>query len=150
MVLQPARKYGVYFLVGLCCVLTTSASFAIELQCPASVDVSEKLVNEPSPWEAVIDQGRGGYHLDKVGFYSGHPKNKGAVVPDKATRSKGLAKTTWYFPQKKSDNFWISCSYANTAIMLTQQLPDGLSYCEVASELLPSGSVLRIKSIVCK
>jgi hypothetical protein len=114
------------------------------------VQVSENLANQIPPWEAVVDQGRGGYNLDNVGFYSGHPKNKAAVVPDKTTRSKALAKTTWRFPQKKSADFWVSCSYANTSILLTRQLPDGLSHCEVTSELLPSGSVLRIKSIACE
>ena len=144
------RKYGVYFFVVLYCALATSTCLAVDLQCPASVQISESLANQIPPWEAVVDQGRGGYNLDNVGLYSGHPKNKAAVVPDKTTRSKGLAKTTWRFPQKKSADFWISCSYANTSILLTRQLPDGLSHCEVTSELLPSGSVLGIRSITCE
>ena len=144
------RKYGLYLLIGLCYALPTSSCLAVEFQCPASVQVSESLANQVPPWEAVADQGRGGYNLDNVGFYNGHPKNKAAVVPDKTSRSKGLAKTMWRFPQKKSADFWISCSYANTSILLTRQLPDGLSHCDVTSELLPSGSVLRIKSIACE
>jgi hypothetical protein len=72
------------------------------------------------------------------------------MVPDKTTRSKGLAKTSWRFPQKKSADFWVGCSYANTSIMLARQLPEGLSQCEVINDLLPSGSVLRIRSIVCE
>jgi hypothetical protein len=148
--LGSRKKHGVYFLVGLCAVLISSMSFAIELQCPASVEVSEKLINEPMSWEGLIDQSRGGHHLESVGFYVGHPKNKGGVVPDNTARSKDLAKTTWRFPEKKSDDFWIGCTYANTNAMLTQQLPNGLSYCEATSELLPSGSKLRIKSVVCR
>ena len=144
------RKCGLYLLVSLCCALATSTCLAAEFQCPASVQVSENLANQIPPWEVVMDQGRGGYNLDNVGFYSGHPRNKAAVVPDKTARSKGLEKTTWRFPEKKSADYWINCFYANTNITLTRQLPDGLSHCEVASELLPSGSVLRIKSISCK
>src|SRR5271166_2191711 len=88
------RNYRAYFVAGLMCVLCITPCLAIEFQCPASVEVSEQLGNQPAPWEALVDQSRGGYQLDKVGFYSGHPKNKGTVVPDKTTRSKGLAKIT--------------------------------------------------------
>jgi hypothetical protein len=144
------RNYRSFLMVALFSALTNSACLAIDFQCPATVEVSQQLAEPPAPWQALNDQARGGHHLDNVGFYSGDPKNKGAVVPDKTSREKGLAKTTWFFPQKKSADFWISCSYTDTNVILTQQLPNGLSYCEVTSEVLPSGSRLRIKSIVCR
>jgi hypothetical protein len=145
-----ARNYRAGLLAVMLCALISSPCFAVDFQCPASIEVTQQIVEPPASWQALSDQARGGYHLDNVGFYNGHPKNKGAVVPDKTTRAKGLAKTTWLFPQKKSADFWISCSYTDTSIMLTQQLSSGLSYCEVTSELLPSGSTLRIKSIICQ
>jgi hypothetical protein len=145
-----AERYGIYILAVLFTILVLPACYAIEFRCPASIEVSEQLQSEQPGWESLVDQTRGGYRLDNVGFYNGHPKEKGAVVPDKTTRSKSIAKTVWRFPGKKSATSWLACSYANTSVMLVRQLPDGLSYCEMTSELLPSGSVLRIKSVVCE
>lgn len=145
-----AERRGIHVLVALFIILTVPACYAIEFRCPASIEISEQLRSEQPNWESLIDLGRGGYRLDNVGIYSGHPKEKGAVVPDKTTRSKGIAKTVWRFPGKKSATFWLACSYTNTSIMLVRQLSDGLAYCEMVSELLPSGSVLRIQSVVCE
>lgn len=145
-----AGRYQRFIVAVLCSALTVPACYAIEFRCPASIEVSEQFQGEQSEWEAFIDRSRGGYRLDNVGIYSGHPKERGALVPDKTARSKGIGKTVWRFPGKKSATSWLACSYSNTNIMLVRQLPDGLSYCEMTSELLPSGSVLRIKSVVCE
>ena len=120
------------------------------LYCPESINVTEKASEVDAPWEVALDNGRRGYFLDDVRFYSGHPSQMASLVPDSVNRSTSERKSIWRFPSDNSTGYWIACSYQNTRLLATKKLPPVVKKCQVIEQLLPSGVVLKVKSIACQ
>lgn len=118
--------------------------------CPESINVTEKASEVDRPWEVTLDNGRRGYFLDDVRFYSGHPSQMASLVPDSDSRSANERKSIWRFPSNSSTGYWIACSYQNTRLLATKKLPTNVKECQVVEQLLPSGVVLKVKSTACK
>ena len=121
---------------------------AAQFQCPSSIDIEETLRTSISPWEKVVSPQ--GYHLDRAFVFNRHPSEGGSQVPDKTIKSKRVLRDMWYFPEKKSERFWIGCSYLRSNTVLVQPVGAGLGQCEVTYETLPSGKILKLASIQCQ
>ena len=120
------------------------------LTCPESIKVTEKASGVDAAWQITVDKGRGGYLLDNVGFYFGHPSGMASLVPDSSDDSSGERKSIWRFPPDNSTRYWIACSYHNTRLLVTKELRAGVKTCQVNKQLLPSGAVLKIKGVTCQ
>lgn len=130
------------------CLLLACPSAAADLACPVSLSVRQTAVNVSAEWEATSVSES--VHLDHVAFYLKHPKEGGALVPDKSAKQKGEERVTWNFVRGPGDEFWLGCLYTGTTIILAQKLKPDVSQCVVQYDLLPSGSRLRVKAISCK
>ena len=118
--------------------------------CPESLDVTETVSGLELEWEGVVDGARRVHKLEGVRLYSGHPKEMGNLVPDSVRREKGLQKTTWRFPTSASENYWLACTYQNTTFLAVKKLTPEIKSCIVTEQMLPSGVVLKLKSVMCQ
>jgi hypothetical protein len=130
-----------------CSILLTGSLFAADLACPVALSVRQTATSVPSGWEATSSSEPA--HLDGVTFYLKHPKDGGALVPDKTVKQKGEERVTWSFVSQPGDEFWLGCRYTGTTVILVQKLKKDVSQCVVRYDLLPSGSRLRVKAIGC-
>jgi hypothetical protein len=128
--------------------LLSRLSFAGDISCPMSVSVNQTAINLPSGWETIPSSEPA--HLDRVGFYLGHPSSGGTLTPDTQQKRSGEEAVTWKFVRGAGDEFWVGCLYAGTKIIIAQKLDTHLSQCVVRYALLPSGSRLRLIAISCK
>jgi hypothetical protein len=143
---HPPSKY-ILLLISVIFSLPISAN-AENIQCPPSINVSEKVVTSPENWEGYVVPRE--HYLDNVMFSSGHPSGLATLVPDKAINKKGKSVSTWLFPGENPDGFWLSCTYHNTNAVLTKRLPKGAKRCRLTLKLTKSGTFLQIESIVCE
>lgn len=120
------------------------------LYCPESIKVTENASGIDATWEITLDNGRRGYFLDDIRFYSGHPSQMASLVPDSTSRSANERKSIWRFPSDSSTGYWIACSYQNTRLLVTKKLPKNVKTCQVNEQLLPSGVVLKVKGVACQ
>jgi hypothetical protein len=126
------------------------SAVAATVLCPESLKVTESVLEVEADWEVIIDPGRRAYMLDGVRIYIGHPNQMGSLAPDSVLRDKELQKTTWHFPSSGSDKYWIACSYRNTKLLAIKKLDPEIKSCQVAEQLLPSGALLKLKSVLCQ
>jgi hypothetical protein len=126
----------------------SSSATAADFTCPASVSVRQTVVNVPTGWEGT--SGSDAPHFDRVSFYLKHPKDGGALVPDRTEKRSGVESVTWNFVRGPRDEFWLGCLYTGTTVILAQRLNTNISQCVVQYDLLPSGVRLRLKIISCK
>jgi len=141
---RAALLCTVFLVAGVLC----NSSWAAELKCPTSVAVRQELQTTPAGWEAV--GGSSDVQLDRVAFYLKDPSLGGSLVPDATQRSKGEEREIWKFKANPGDEFWMGCVYLDTTVILARKLDTTVSKCEVRYELLPSGSRLRVKQILCE
>lgn len=127
-----------------------NAATDVKILCPESLAVAETASGVDVDWEVIVDGGRGAHVLDGVRVYDGHPRELANLVPDSVRREKGLQKTTWRFSNARSENYWLACSYQNTTLLAVKKLTSTLKSCQVTQQLLPSGAVLKIKSMICQ
>ena len=127
-----------------------NAATDTKVLCPESLDVTETVSGLELEWEGVVDSARRAHKLEGVRLYSGHPKEMGNLVPDSVRHEKGLQKTSWRFPTSASENYWLACTYQNTTFLAVKKLAPELKSCTVTQQLLPSGAVLKLKSVTCQ
>jgi hypothetical protein len=144
--IHPPSKY-ILLLILVIFALPMSA-YAENIQCPPSMNVSEKVVTSPENWEGYVVPKE--HYLDNVMFSNGHPSGLATLVPDKTIERKAKSVSTWLFPGNDSGGFWLSCTYHNTSAVFTKRLPKGTKRCVVTSKLTKSGTFLQIESIVCE
>ncbi|QDQ27511.1 hypothetical protein FNU76_14740 [Chitinimonas arctica] len=145
--------YRTHFLIGALLLGLSGGASAAESQamsCPESLPVTEQAGTLDKPWEVVADQGRGGYGLDGVRFYSGPPQEMATLVPDQTRQTSRERKSVWRLPSNGGQQYWLACAYRNTALLATRALPPELKSCELTEQLLPSGKVLKVVAVVCK
>jgi hypothetical protein len=114
----------------------------ISLSCPPSIQVDSKTAAAPpAGWEAHQPGGQATRALTAAGFTDGHPKDNAVLRPASATR----AATQYKFPADYPDGVWISCSYRDTTIFLTQKLPSGVKSCVIQYRDKPVGAIASIR-----
>lgn len=152
MSLNRIKKIIRYATIGgiLTCQFQANATEIVTVLCPESLNVTETASELEAGWDVVVDRGRRAYKLDGVRIYLGHPREMGSLVPDSVRREAGLQKTTWLFSKSVSDQYWIACSYQNTKLLAIKKLAPDLASCQIKEQLLPSGTVLKLKSVHCQ
>jgi len=73
---------------------------------------------------------RSDHILAGVTFFSGPPEEKASLVYDNWKKRDGLAYAVWNF-HDSTHRIWLSCRYANTDVVLTKELPEKISQCNV-------------------
>ncbi len=138
-----------YVLALILVIFTTPMSVKAEnIQCPLSINVSEKIVTAIANWEGYVMPRE--HYLETVMFSNGHPSDLATLVADEQVEKKGKFVSKWLFPGNYSSGFWLSCTYHNSSSVFTKRLPNGTKSCVVTSKLTKSGTFQQIESIVCE
>lgn len=138
------------FITIFCFLQQANAATDAKVLCPESLDVTETVSGLDVAWEGVVDGARRAHKLEGVRLYYGHPKEMRNLVPDSVRREKGLQKTTWRFSTSASENYWLACTYQNTTFLAVKKLTPEIKSCIVTEQMLPSGVVLKLKSVMCQ
>jgi hypothetical protein len=117
--------------VCLCAALFTAVccSAAESPACPEKIEVEQKLPKELPGWAAMLDDAP--QQLAGVTFYEGPPEEKASLVYDSITKAAGKETAAWEFNAQGSAQFWMTCSYAGTTLMLKKRLPPAIRTCTV-------------------
>jgi hypothetical protein len=122
---------------------------AADTYCPNSIAVKQSIEEVPEGWKAV--EGGARLQLSGITFFSGPPQEKASLAYDSWVKRKGLAYGVWHFEPKSGRRIWLSCSYANTSVVLTKPMPAETSECRVTYD--PNalvGGLPKIKGIACR
>jgi len=113
---------GWRFLVPLALFIHVPAG-ARDLSCPETIETQQSIAgNAPANWRAAIDKASGApvSHWDGVAFSDGPPENLASLVPDDSKTAAGNRVDIYKFPASVYKQIWLSCSYAQTAVILTK------------------------------
>ena len=94
-------------------------------QCPTEIETTQTLSTQNSNWENSIDDTK--HPMLGIRFSDGPPAEIAWLVPDR-TETGGVQ--TWVLP-KSDRGYWVSCSYANTKILLSKRLAATTGRCRV-------------------
>lgn len=123
------------------------ARAAPEVSCPAEIVVAER-VAPAKGWS--VRHGEQRRPLSGIGFFSGPPEQKAALVNDEELPGAGGTVALWRFPPAK-ERYWIVCYYGGTRTTLARPLPAALKTCRVTYDKQPEGSSsLEPKSMTCE
>ena len=128
---------------------THSLAGTTPILCPQELQIKESASTPDPSWEITSNLGAGGYPLDSVNLYLGHPRQLVNLAPDKTSQRKLERQYSWKLTPS-SDAYWVACTYANSLSMLTNRLPENLGKCALTETLLPSGKKLAIAEFVCE
>jgi hypothetical protein len=90
--------------------------------CPAQIYLSESTKNIP-PGFAINTDGIGLRMLSGIRFFIGRPEKLGEIIPDSPNDYESI----WQFAP--TDPVWIVCSYRDSGLTLTRQLPPKTTTC---------------------
>ncbi len=104
---------------------------AREMACPSRIDVQETAdLTKLEGWRTYESSVLSKHTFFDVIFSEGPPEKMVFRTPSKTTSSK-LKKLEVYDFSGATDDLWLSCIYRDTAISLTQKMPEKISRCEV-------------------
>jgi hypothetical protein len=113
-------------------VAASTASAAGFIECPARIDVNQRLAAQIPGWSVVpsVAPDEMPHQLAGVTFFDGNPRERASLVPDKQSKLKASTIASWTFGV--SDRaIWIACSYAWTSVVLSRPLPKATRTCSI-------------------
>ncbi|KTD17406.1 STY0301 family protein [Legionella jordanis] len=115
------------FILGLCQIFSFPAACAAGLPCPKEIDTRQILLHNIPGWQSYSAASNQKNYLNRLTFYSGHPKEQASLAPDnESSKSKILQ---WSF---NDEEIWIACGYAETNIELIRKLEKPAHQCKVS------------------
>ncbi len=112
-------------------------TWAAEPNCPVSLEVDETLKQSPEGWT----EGRSNIprRLSGITIFEGDPKELASLVGEQHKTSKTALVSTWRFTP--GTQYWMSCSYSGTRIVLSRPIPPNYRACVVtyATDVLIDG-----------
>jgi hypothetical protein len=93
--------------------------WAAEPTCPTTLEVNETLQQNHEGWtESRSNIPR---RLSGITIYEGDPKELASLIGDQRKTSITTMTSTWHFT--RGTQFWISCGYSGTRIVLSRPIP---------------------------
>lgn len=92
------------------------------------------------------------HQLAAVTFYDGLPEEKASLVYDRIVKAAGGKETaTWSFKAQAGRQFWLTCSYSGTNVVLKKALPLQIARCSVIYDATAKVAGLpAIDKITCR
>lgn len=122
----------------------------LRIDCPESIAAVESLDGAGEAWRVETDLGKRGKFLDSISVFSGPPAEMASLVPDRSSERKQRRISAWEFSAQSSEAYWVACTYTNSTLQLTRQLPSGVRRCELSERLQPNGVKLGIEGMKCE
>jgi len=100
-------------------------ALAAELTCPASITVDETLTSNHEGWTV----GRTDLlrRLSGITIFEGNPADMASLIGEQRKPAKTMIVSTWRFTP--GAQYWVSCSYSGTRIVLSQPIPQSYRAC---------------------
>ena len=109
-----------------------SLTASITLNCPPHITTEQHVKTLPAGWSAGTDIAyltpKKEHLLAGVGFYSGPPQEGAVLAPDQTTKRRKNVSNLWKL-DSATEKYWFACRYAQTTVLLTQQLPAQPMHC---------------------
>jgi hypothetical protein len=136
-------------LIALVCAIAPNLVCAAAT-CPSSIAVAQSASAPDPSWTVTYS----GYTtaLSGVTIFDGPPANQASLLPDSEEKTSYSVFQTWKLGSS-NNGYWLQCNYANTTAQISQQLPPGVSKCEVsydANVAFGGGGGHVVKSVKCK
>lgn len=126
---------------------TGAAGTAAEISCPAEIVLAER-VTPVKGWS--VRPGEKRRPLSGIGFFSGPPEQKAALVNDDEQTGPEGTVAIWRFPPAK-ERYFVACYYQDTTTTLARALPPRIATCRVTYAKQPEGSSsVEPKSMTCE
>jgi hypothetical protein len=135
-------------LIAFACAIAMPALAATT--CPLSIAVAQSASAPDPAWTVTYS----GYAtaLSGVTIFDGPPASQASLMPDSEEKTSYSVFQTWKLGSS-NNGYWLMCNYAHTTAQISQQLPPGVSKCEVsydANVAFGGGGGHVVKSVKCK
>lgn len=109
--------------------------------CPPRLAVQQAAPAAPEGWKA-FDTKRE-HPFIGVSFSEGTPDRRYTLAPDRDRKTGPNASTsTWTF-SPGPEGHWVACTYAETAVVIAQKLPENVTACEVKYDTRHRPAIVR-------
>lgn len=112
-------------IAGAILLAAAGAGAAEDVRCPDTITVSEKLSAPVEGWS----EGASGepHRLAGITLFDGTPDERASLVGRERVLSKTQLQVTWTLA--KGREYWLSCAYASTGVVLSRRLPAAARSC---------------------
>lgn len=133
----------------------SSSIYAIdthEYTCP-KIKITQTASPIDEPWQIISDKKIHHSILERIGLFSGHPREMAELVPE-SNESKQKQISVWEFSQ--NEKIWLTCYYRDTKVIATRQLANKLTKCTLTAQRLSTNSeitgepVQSTQKIICQ
>jgi len=122
-VLRNKVAAATYKLATLAICAAHSPAIARTLSCPETIQTTQTFSGTAPPtWRAIQDKSTGApvSHWSGIEFSDGPPENQASLAPDDSTTLAGNRVDIYKFPASIYKRIYLTCTYAQTSITLTQ------------------------------
>lgn len=109
----------------------------VAYRCPPRITTAQTLAAPVPEWRPSVDYSFAAagktahtseHPLDSVMFFEGQPEDGASLVPDNENEATGnVWDARWDFT--RSETIWFACTYRQTTVLLSRQLPAGIRSC---------------------
>lgn len=123
MTMHSARAFPIFWLAAFC----LSASAIEKDTCPPRIRAAQTISSPKLEGWSNFDT-NDEHPFVNVSFSAGPPDGKAILTPS-AERQKGkLSFATWNFPKSETE-YWVSCEYAETTVVVAKPLGRDITSC---------------------
>jgi len=111
--------------------LLPASAVAADLSCPMAIEATQKLAAPQKGWTE--GTGKLPTELSGLAVFDGPPSEMADLAPDEGPTTADSVSNIWDLPPSDR-GYWVTCSYGNTNVTLTRQLPKSVTRCEAVFE----------------
>ncbi len=112
--------------------LPVGEAAAADVACPFEIVVEQTLVEPVEGWSTEADPWP--TELVNLSVFDGPPEELAELIYDDEVEDSETWTISWLLQADNPRGYWIRCRYANTLVTITQQLPVGVTRCDMVFE----------------
>jgi len=112
--------------------LPAGEAAADDVACPSEIVVEQTLAEPVEGWTTEVDPWP--TELVNLSVFDGPPEELADLIFDDEVEDSETWTVSWLLQADNPRGYWIRCRYANTLVTITQQLPEGVTRCEMVFE----------------
>lgn len=105
---------------------------ADDVACPSEIVVEQTLAEPVEGWTPGADPWP--TELVNLSVFDGPPEELAELIYDDEVEDSETWIVSWLLQADNPRGYWIRCRYANTLVTITQQLPEGVTRCDMVFE----------------
>lgn len=112
--------------------LPSLEAVAGDVACPFEIVVEQTLAEPVEGWTTEADPWP--TELVNLSVFDGPPEELAELIFDDEVEDSETWTVSWLLQADNPRGYWIRCRYANTLVTITQQLPEGVTRCDMVFE----------------